>query len=184
MLGERTPSLPGDCRADTSVRFSPILSPFSQSTAFSFQRSQNIDFVPLSPTDAMSDATPMQQAILVNHTMSIQTYLTQLSTAISQLPTSVPLARIPLIGSDAFVALIAKPTLISWAHLLPLLETVWGKSAKVAKEHVTRGQTGVDIVAKLLETVGAAQLAGLEDEERDGAIAWIRALRDAVREKW
>lgn len=132
---------------------------------------------------AMSDLTPMQQAIFMNHQISIQTYLTQLSTAISLLPSSVPLAKLPLLGGDAFVALEKKPVRDSWAHVLPLLETVWGKPGAVHAGHVTRSAQGVLVVAKLLDHVGAATFAGLEDEERDGAIGWIRAIRDAVREK-
>ena len=132
----------------------------------------------------MSSLTPMQQAIFMNHQISIQTYLTQLSTAISLLPLSVSTGTIPLLGADAFVALESKPAKESWPHVLAILETVWGKPGAVSPGHVTKGELGVEIVSTLLGHVGAATLAGLEDEERDGAIGWIRAIRDAVREKW
>ncbi|KAL8291243.1 hypothetical protein RQP46_002221 [Phenoliferia psychrophenolica] len=132
----------------------------------------------------MSSLTPMQQAIFMNHQISIQTYLTQLSTAISLLPLSVDTGSIPLLGADAFVALEAN--LLhreSWAHVLPLLETVWGRPGAVSPGHITKGLQGIEVVSQLFGHVGAATLAGLEDEERDGAIGWIRAIRDAVREK-
>ncbi|KAL8291246.1 hypothetical protein RQP46_002224 [Phenoliferia psychrophenolica] len=122
----------------------------------------------------MSSLTPMQQAIFMNHQISIQTYLTQLSTAISLLPLSVDTGSIPLLGADAFVALEAN--LLhreSWAHVLPLLETVWGRPGAVSPGHITKGLQGIEVVSQLFGHVGAATLAGLEDEERDGAIGWI-----------
>ncbi|KAM0748608.1 hypothetical protein T439DRAFT_68587 [Meredithblackwellia eburnea MCA 4105] len=131
----------------------------------------------------MSGPTPMQQAILLNQTISIQTYLTQLDTAISLLPPSVPVTRIPLVGSDSFIALKSNPSRDSWQHLQPLLETVWGRSGAVVSSHVTRGNEGVQVISSLFNQVGAGSLAALEDEDRDSAIGWIRAFRDAVRER-
>lgn len=121
--------------------------------------------------------------MLAHFESTFTSYLSQLSTATSSLPLAVPSSPLLVPGSTILPTLLQNPALNAWSDLVPLFRAIWGSAGRIESAQVTRGEEGMQCVCRLLERVGAPRMARLEAEERDGAVVWVRALRDATRER-
>lgn len=115
----------------------------------------------------------------------LSTLLGDLATALSSLPPLVPEEPSPPSRHDQIAALAALPArrACSFRHLQDVLSDVWGVPEGVRPNHITRGERGTKLVLTLLERVGVDAMSRLDDDEREEAIAWTRALRDAATER-
>lgn len=107
----------------------------------------------------------------------------QLAIELESLPPLVPSTDPPVSGWPAFERLAGLPARKEFKHLQAVLCEVWGTPGGIRIEHVTRGARGTRLVLSLLERVGADALSRLDDDEREEAVAWVRAMWDAAKER-
>ena len=109
----------------------------------------------------------------------------QLATALSSLPPLVPAGPPNCPGFDRFGSLMAsaKPGARGFGPVRAVLCQVWAVPGGIRIEHITRGAQGTTVVLNLIERVGCDGLSRLGDDEREEAVAWVRALRDAATER-